>query len=98
VRESVPSVGFVPLLTPIEQEERELQAKTVRSNFETRLASRHFRNQLYLLASSSERGRTELEEFESFAAPWLPELELQALAQRAGGDGMYLDLDRPRRA
>lgn len=93
VRNEVPSLGFVPLLTPIEQEERVLQNKTVRSNFDTRLSSRHFRNQLYLLSSSVGRdGGNELTDFQNFAAPWLPELDLRDLTTRAGRDGLYLDL------
>ena len=93
VRNHVPTLGFVPLLTPIEQEERVLQDKTVRSNLDTRLSSRHFRNQLYLLSSATGRdGDTELDDFRRFAAPWIPELELQGLTTRAGGDGLYLDL------
>lgn len=93
VRNNVPSLGFVPLLTPIEQEERVLQDKTVRSNFDTRLSSRHFRNQLYLLASAAGRdGDTALEDFLRFAAPWIPEIDIQALTTRPGKDGLYLDL------
>ncbi len=93
VRREVPSLGFVPLLMPIEQEERVLQEKTVRSNFDTRLSSRHFRNQLYLLEGSAGReGDTALDDFKSFARPWIPELELRDLDRRAGGDGLYLDL------
>jgi energy-coupling factor transporter ATP-binding protein EcfA2 len=93
VRNHVPSLGFVPLLTPIEQEERVLQDKTVRSNFDTRLSSRHFRNQLHLLSNTAGRdGDTELDDFRRFVAPWIPELDIQGLTPRAGGDGLYLDL------
>jgi predicted ATPase len=93
VRNHVPSLGFVPLLTPIEQEERVLQDKTVRSNFDTRLSSRHFRNQLHLLSNTAGRdGDTELGDFQHFAAPWIPELDIQGLTTRAGEDGLYLDL------
>ena len=93
VRREVPGIGFVPLLTPLEQEERELRSETVRANFDTRRASRNFRNQLHLLAGTSAgTGRSRLDDYLDFIDPWVPELELKNVAPRIGSDGMYLDL------
>jgi energy-coupling factor transporter ATP-binding protein EcfA2 len=93
IRREVPSLGFVPLLTPIEENERVLQPKTVRAAFDTRLSSRHFRNQLYLLdTADGEEGGSRFDDFRKFAEPWLPELQLVELATKIGRDGLYLDL------
>jgi len=44
---SFPEIGVVPTLTPCEGRERLVTARTVRSNYTTRLASGRFRNQLW---------------------------------------------------
>ena len=49
VRRAFPRIGLVPVLAPLEHRERILGDEHVRSNRDGRLASRHFRNQLYAL-------------------------------------------------
>lgn len=48
-RRDYPSVGVVQTLTPVEHRESILSSEHVRKNLGTRLASKHFRNQLYVL-------------------------------------------------
>jgi energy-coupling factor transporter ATP-binding protein EcfA2 len=52
VKAVAPAIGVVPVLTPVEHREELLTDDYVRSNMSTRLASRHFRNQLSLFHRS----------------------------------------------
>ena len=56
VRRNFPSVGVIPVLSPLERRERELEPGYVRQNQEGRLSSRHFRNQLYRLVQAADEG------------------------------------------
>lgn len=79
VRQVVPTIGVVPVLSPFEHSERLLSDDYVRGTRDDRLASRHFRNQarLYQLESpEDDRFSTRWHEFKSFADRWLPELSL----------------------
>jgi hypothetical protein len=49
VREGFPYVGVIPVLAPVEPSEEVLTEDYLRKNLDSRLASRHFRNQLLLL-------------------------------------------------
>ena len=66
----------------------------MRANLDGRLASRHFRNQLYLLSREEpedDRFESRLDEFRAFAAPWLLELKLEDLKLSLSGDHPALD-------
>ena len=77
LRAALPVVGMVPVLSPVDHSEELLSEKYVRENTEGRLASRHFRNQLYLLKREpSDTHPDRWLEFKNFAAPWLTEIEL----------------------
>jgi energy-coupling factor transporter ATP-binding protein EcfA2 len=91
VRQAVPSIGIVPVLSPVDDQEGELTSKKyARENLDGRLASRHFRNQLLLL--EDEPTDTDYDAFLAFIEPWVPELRLDRIATRYSSDGAYLDL------
>ena len=92
VRAAFPDVGLIPVLSPIDHEEEPLSEKHVRSNIDGRLASRHFRNQLYLLQHEVSGTGTHFDDFCAFAAPWLTGLTLRSLKLSMGGDRVGLDL------
>jgi predicted ATPase len=95
VRESLPSIGVVPVVTPLERKEVILTRPYLMRNLSTRLASRHFRNQLELLRSEASNTHTnKLAEFHAFCAQWLPEvvLAIDAPLKRPTNEGMELDL------
>lgn len=94
IREALPSVGVVPVLAPADHSEELLSEKHVRENLDGRLASRHFRNQLYLLKDEpSESLGNRLDEFKAFAEPWIAELELTGLNLRRGDGKTSFDLN-----
>lgn len=83
-------IGLVPTLTPLEHEERQLRPKHVRANLETRLASRHFRNQVAL---SFEESEERYESLIGFLLENTPELISLELSKSPGDDGTpWLDL------
>ncbi|HEU5104497.1 MAG TPA: AAA family ATPase [Solirubrobacterales bacterium] len=93
VRRALPRIGLVPVISPADHVESLLSDTHVKENLDSRLASRHFRNQLYLLDGEyTPDGVSKLEDFKSFAQPWLPELELTDLRLQSGGKGATLDL------
>jgi hypothetical protein len=74
VRDSFPQIEIIPTLGPVEQHETALSEEYVRSQFDTRRASLHFRNQLQILA------RDDVARYTSFlelVSRWLPEVSLQ---------------------
>jgi energy-coupling factor transporter ATP-binding protein EcfA2 len=77
-------IGIVPILGPVEQEEKLEPQRRVETNYDTRLASRFFRNDLYLNQGDGAA-------FRAFAERWLPEVTLAPvrLSQLEGG---YLDV------
>ena len=94
VREVVPTIGVVPVLSPLEHDERLLSDEYVKDSLDSRLASRHLRNQLLLLRTeeaSEEHFATRLEEFRHFAHPWLGDIELGELNVQYG-DPTSIDL------
>lgn len=95
IRQALPSVGVIPVLTPLDHLEELLSEKHVRSSLDGRLASRHFRNQLYLLEQepSATENRNRLEDFKRFAQPWIAELELMDLDLRRGDGRTSFDLN-----
>jgi energy-coupling factor transporter ATP-binding protein EcfA2 len=90
IRRLLPTIGIVPVLSPVDQEETVLSPKYVRENLDGRLASRHFRNQLLLLHDLGPEENYEA--FLAFAEPWIPELRLDQIQTRMADDGVYLDL------
>lgn len=69
VRPAFPAIGVVPVLAPLDAQEAPLSETHLRKNFDTRLASRHFRNQLRLLGS-------DYDAFREYLHDWTPELTL----------------------
>ena len=86
-----PRMGIIPILSPIDQREVVLTPKYVRENVDGRLASRHFRNQLWLLREEEDEGEN-LEAFLTFAEPWLSEIQCRDLDTHRGEKEMELDL------
>jgi hypothetical protein len=93
VKKVFPTVGLVPVLSPIDQNEKPLSEKHVRSNTDGLLSSRHFRNQLFLLEQAA-GGRADngFEEFKNFAGPWIPELDLRELKLAYGEGDAHFEL------
>jgi hypothetical protein len=83
---SFPPLGVIPILNPTEYAERLLDVDYVRKNISGRLGSRHFRNQLRLLQSNGE-----LDEFLSWANPWLGDLSFDTLGQHLSDDGYVIE-------
>jgi len=93
-RNYFPSVSVLPLLSPVEYQEKVLDDAYVWETRNTRLASRHFRN---LLRVMGERGAstgetTELESFLTWAEPWTPDFTIVDLSFRQGEQGRLLDV------
>jgi predicted ATPase len=84
VRAAFPSIGIIPQLSPIERRERILDPAYVRQNQEGRLASRHFRNQLFQLKHYSDD--EDWGAFEQHLRTWVPEVEMTDITTRPGED------------
>lgn len=82
-------IGIVPTLTPLDDRERVLSAEHVRSNRETRLASRHFRNQLAVVQDADPEGYAALVDY---LLEHTPELLTLELVRRPRDGGLWLDL------
>ena len=93
VSDAFSTVGVIPMLTPFEHDEIVLDKRYLKRNIDGRLASRHFRNQLYTMQNEYSTSHTSrLSEFVDFAAPWLPEIEIGNLTRTASREGYQLDL------
>ena len=66
VRQAFPSVGLIPVLSPLEHQEESLSDSHIRANLDSRLASRHFRNQLYRLQLDLDEGLDRYQDFQQF--------------------------------
>ncbi len=75
-RRDYPTVGVVQTLTPVEHRESILSADHVRKNLGTRLASKHFRNQLYVLQTSDPKRYEEFRNYVLLHTPEITSLEL----------------------
>jgi hypothetical protein len=84
VRDNFPEIGVVPMLTPIEHQELLLDREWIRRNQDGRLASRHFRNQLWQFEECST--------YLNFVSEWTPEIDLQEPTQGLGDEGVSLDV------
>lgn len=71
VKDIFPSIGVVPVLSPLEVDEQQLTKKYLNSARSGRLVSRHFRNHLGLLTDTDE-----FDGFRDYLREWLPELDL----------------------
>ena len=71
IRSLFSPVSIVPVVTPIDRLEDLKNTGYVEIHANSRLASRHFRNNLLNLSRSGQ-----WEEFKEFCQPWLPEIEL----------------------
>jgi ABC-type nitrate/sulfonate/bicarbonate transport system ATPase subunit len=69
----------VPIVTPLERHEELKTAGYIEAHSQSRLASRHFRNNIWLMSKSSE-----WERFRMFCRPWLPEIELLDVSLNVG--------------
>ena len=85
VRENFPSLGLIPILSPLEHTELVLEPKYVRQNIAGRLSSRHFRNQLHTLQHDGS-----LDAFLLWCEQWHGEIEIESLSQDVGDGGMQL--------
>ncbi|TQM83725.1 putative AbiEii toxin of type IV toxin-antitoxin system [Saccharothrix saharensis] len=75
-RQHFGSIGVVPTISPVEHREVVLTYKHVKENYNTRLVSRHFRNQIYHLR---DREPDKYPDFVAFALENTPEIERCAL-------------------
>jgi predicted ATP-dependent endonuclease of OLD family len=90
VRSVLPSIGTIPVLSPIDHQEAVLTSpRYIRDNLDSHLASRHFRNQLALL--ETEPYGEDYDAFIEFAAPWIPELTLGRIITRVSSEGAFHD-------
>jgi predicted ATPase len=88
-RQLLSSIGMVPTLTPVDHDERRLGEDHVLANVETRLASRHFRNQLATVRSHDQH---EFDELIEYLLVNTPELNMLTLASTNRDNGNWLDL------
>lgn len=79
---SFPALGVVPVLGPIDHNERLLDAVYVKNNIAGRLSSRHFRNQLRLLEESGD-----LADFLTWASEWMGDLAFDRVQTQMSDDG-----------
>lgn len=79
VRELFTSTTIVPIVTPLERHEELKTAAYIEANSLSRLASRHFRNNAWLMFKSGE-----WDLFRDFCRPWLPEIELLNVSLNVG--------------
>ncbi|WP_084501524.1 ATP-dependent nuclease [Nocardia xishanensis] len=75
-RKCYSSIGVIQTLAPIESREAVLSAKHVTKNLGTRLASRHFRNQLHQLRSTDPSGFDDFKAFLLTNSPEITAIEL----------------------
>lgn len=70
---------IVPAVTPLERHEELKTAAYIEAHSLTRLASRHFRNNAWLMSKTGE-----WDQFREFCCPWLPEIELLNVSLNVG--------------
>ncbi|MDX1874015.1 AAA family ATPase [Mycolicibacterium sp. 120266] len=75
-RRDYPSVGVVQTLTPVEHRETVLSEDHIKKSIGTRLASKHFRNQLYLTQANDPEGYSQYIEFALQHTPELTGIEV----------------------
>jgi len=78
-------VTIVPVITPLEKFEELKTSVYIEANQATRLASRHFRNNMYLMRKAGE-----YENFKEFCDFWLPEIKLLEVAFNASSNRLVV--------
>ncbi len=93
-RNYFPSVTVLPLLAPVDHQEKVLDDAYVWDTRNTRLASRHFRNLLRVMGErhGESEDSSELEDFLAWAQPWTPDFVIGDLSVRQGEQGRLLDV------
>lgn len=86
-RDAFRPLGTIPILGPSDSNEKLLDVDYVKQNLAGRLSSRHFRNQLRLLKQAGE-----LDDFWTWAKPWLGDIRFDSLDQTMGDDGPSLKM------
>jgi hypothetical protein len=79
VRSLFGKTTIVPVVTPLERHEELKTAVYIEAHSQSRLASRHFRNNAWLMSKSDE-----WDQFRVFCRPWLPEIELLDVSLNVG--------------
>lgn len=93
VRSEIPTLSVLPLLGPVEHQERRLDREYVRGNWGGRLSSRHFRNQLHIMRETTEDDSSALAQFLEWAEPWTPDFTVDELSTRLDDEGIrWLDV------
>lgn len=82
-------IGLVPTLSGIEFAEKRLNDEYLKSNVDTRLSSRHFRNHLQMVRES---GGSDFSELLSFILEYTPELKQLQLVDAFRDGSRWLDL------
>lgn len=82
----LPRIMILPQIVPLEREERVLVAEYVRQNLDSNLASRHFRNQLWVLREEF------FEDFRALVEESWPGVRIQSLELAPGEHGEIIQL------
>jgi predicted ATPase len=85
VRSAFSTIGVVPILSPIEHDETVLTPNHVKEHLNSRLVSRHFRNQINLL------DKEQYQDFQNYVLQWTPEVSRLALVRGTELDLYYLE-------
>lgn len=94
IRDNFPAPYVIPVLGPVEPYEQLLSEDYVIKSRLTRLATRHFRNNLLIMSRIWESdGGTRLDRFFEFAHSWLPAgIELEPPSTRPADKGTEIDV------
>ena len=89
VRDAFPSLGVIPILSPVENREDILTDSYVRESIESRISSRHFRNQLRILKQSDKDGWNE---YLDLVREWCPEVTIRDIRENFGTQSPEMDV------
>ena len=87
VRGCLPRIAVVPVLGPLDPDERPLSDSQISANLDSRLASRHFRNQIAYMARK--QGFAELTKLFDYVQLWTPEINLVMPNYTSGDIDVY---------
>ncbi len=92
VRRLFPSLGVIPILTPIDHDEEVKSWDYLKRNLDSRLASRHFRNQLLRIDDVVPEGLGKAwAAYVGMLKEWLPEIRLHDIATRDNELDLYYE-------